>query len=232
MSRPGWSRAIADNWRGLYGSDLFSSMSRGCRIAGSLKRRNWREYICFRGVFTSEQAARPDHRNRRTLAIGNLTGRGAETHPRNQRTRSRTSAGLVSGGRRTQRHQGGYACQRPTTSRLPSSAAASAPRRLGLSGKLLLLTIPLVMIAGMLIYVPVDRQFPDEPAERPAGRGQYRRAGAGCRAARHGAGFAGAADPQQHRRARGRHQDGAAAPAAGQRRPAADDRSRRRHARR
>src|SRR5689334_22856828 len=26
-SRPRWNRAIADSWRGLYGSDLFSSMS-------------------------------------------------------------------------------------------------------------------------------------------------------------------------------------------------------------
>jgi signal transduction histidine kinase len=33
------------------------------------------------------------------------------------------------------------------------------PRRLGLSGKLLLLTIPLVMIAGMLIYVPAIANF-------------------------------------------------------------------------
>ena len=33
------------------------------------------------------------------------------------------------------------------------------PRRLGLSGKLLLLTIPLVMIAGMLIYVPSIGNF-------------------------------------------------------------------------
>ena len=34
-----------------------------------------------------------------------------------------------------------------------------APRRLGLSGKLLLLTIPLAMIAGMLIYVPAIANF-------------------------------------------------------------------------
>jgi signal transduction histidine kinase len=36
---------------------------------------------------------------------------------------------------------------------------AKLPRRLGLSGKLLLLTIPLVMIAGMLIYVPAIANF-------------------------------------------------------------------------
>lgn len=34
-----------------------------------------------------------------------------------------------------------------------------APRRLGLSGKLLLLTIPLAMIAGVLIYVPAIANF-------------------------------------------------------------------------
>ena len=33
------------------------------------------------------------------------------------------------------------------------------PVRLGLSGKLLLLTIPLAMIAGMLIYVPAIANF-------------------------------------------------------------------------
>ena len=33
------------------------------------------------------------------------------------------------------------------------------PRRLGLSGKLLVLTIPLVMIAGILIYVPAIANF-------------------------------------------------------------------------
>src|SRR5580692_12521897 len=32
-------------------------------------------------------------------------------------------------------------------------------RRLGLSGKLLLLTIPLVLIAGLLIYVPAIANF-------------------------------------------------------------------------
>src|ERR1700744_2120029 len=36
---------------------------------------------------------------------------------------------------------------------------ARLPRRLGLSGKLLLLTIPLVMIAGVLIYVPSIANF-------------------------------------------------------------------------
>jgi len=36
---------------------------------------------------------------------------------------------------------------------------ARLPRRLGLSGKLLLLTIPLVMIAEILIYVPSMANF-------------------------------------------------------------------------
>jgi signal transduction histidine kinase len=35
----------------------------------------------------------------------------------------------------------------------------SGPRRLGLSGKLLLMTIPLAMIAGMMIYVPAIANF-------------------------------------------------------------------------
>ncbi len=42
------------------------------------------------------------------------------------------------------------------TSELPRPGP---PRRVGLSGKLLLLTIPLVMIAGMLIYVPAIANF-------------------------------------------------------------------------
>ena len=41
----------------------------------------------------------------------------------------------------------------------PESPRRKPPRRLGLSGKLLLLTIPLVMIAGMLIYVPAIANF-------------------------------------------------------------------------
>ena len=35
----------------------------------------------------------------------------------------------------------------------------TGPRRLGLSGKLLLMTIPLAMIAGMMIYVPAIANF-------------------------------------------------------------------------
>src|SRR5260370_9792757 len=45
--------------------------------------------------------------------------------------------------------------QQPTT----EPPRPKLPRRLGLSGKLMLLTIPLVMIAGMLIYVPAIANF-------------------------------------------------------------------------
>ena len=41
----------------------------------------------------------------------------------------------------------------------PDAPRPLAPRRLGLSGKLLLLTIPLVMIAGLMIYVPAIANF-------------------------------------------------------------------------
>ena len=40
-----------------------------------------------------------------------------------------------------------------------SSRPPAGPRRLGLSGKLLLMTIPLAMIAGMMIYVPAIANF-------------------------------------------------------------------------
>jgi signal transduction histidine kinase len=45
------------------------------------------------------------------------------------------------------------------TAEQPTSGAPRLPRRLGLSGKLLLLTVPLVMIAGLLIYVPAIANF-------------------------------------------------------------------------
>src|SRR3982075_2459638 len=45
--------------------------------------------------------------------------------------------------------------KQPTTER----PRAKLPGRLGLSGKLLLLTIPLVMIAGLMIYVPAIANF-------------------------------------------------------------------------
>ena len=41
----------------------------------------------------------------------------------------------------------------------PEQPRRKPPRRLGLSGKLLLLTIPLVMIAEILIYVPAIANF-------------------------------------------------------------------------
>jgi signal transduction histidine kinase len=45
--------------------------------------------------------------------------------------------------------------EQPTTEK----PGAKLPRQLGLSGKLLLLTIPLVMIAGLMIYVPAIANF-------------------------------------------------------------------------
>jgi hypothetical protein len=62
-----------------------------------LKWRNCDEYICFRGVFQGEKAARPGDRNRPTLAIGNLTGPGAERILANQRAANGNEAGLGSG---------------------------------------------------------------------------------------------------------------------------------------
>ena len=41
----------------------------------------------------------------------------------------------------------------------PEVPRPTAPRRLGLSGKLLLLTIPLIMIAGLMMYVPAIANF-------------------------------------------------------------------------
>jgi hypothetical protein len=61
-----------------------------------LKRRNWREYICFRGVFTVEAAVNAGGWNRQTLAIRNLTGWGAGTHPEPQSASRRTGVGFAS----------------------------------------------------------------------------------------------------------------------------------------
>src|SRR3981081_222156 len=74
-------------------------------------------------------------RNLKTLAIRNLTGSGARRIVKHVTS----EADIVSG-----------AAQQPK---------AELPRRLGLSGKLLLLTIPLVMIAEVLIYVPAIANF-------------------------------------------------------------------------
>src|SRR3981081_1566535 len=74
-------------------------------------------------------------RSLKTLAIRNLTGSGARRIVKHVTS----EADIVSG-----------AAQQPK---------AELPRRLGLSGKLLLLTIPLVMIAEVLIYVPAIANF-------------------------------------------------------------------------
>ena len=70
-----------------------------------------------------------DHRNRRTLAIRNLTAAGAKRIL----TSRGAEADIVS-----------VTDEQPTTE---PPRPKPPPRRLGLSGKLLLLTIPLVMIA-------------------------------------------------------------------------------------
>ena len=111
--------------------------------------------------------------------------------------------------------------EQPTT----GTPRPTPPRRLGLSGKLLLLTIPLVMIAEILIYVPAIANF-------RMNRLNDRLAAANTAALVLDAAPSGMVPDslarqilEQHRRARGRHQDGPAAPAARQRRSAVGDRS-------
>ena len=133
-------------------------MSGGCRNVSSLKRRNWGEYICFRGVFTDEQATRREHWNRRTLAIGNLTGQGPK-RILGISVRVKTSAGLASGGAPNTEISRRIFVSATDDQPNPQAPRPQAPRRLGLSGKLLLLTIPLVMIAGLMIYVPAIANF-------------------------------------------------------------------------
>jgi hypothetical protein len=79
-------------------------------------------------------------RKRLTLAIRNLTGVGAHRILKRQVSK----ADFVS-----------MTEEQPIT----EWPRPKPSRRLGLSGKLLLLTIPLVMIAGMLIYVPAIANF-------------------------------------------------------------------------
>ena len=79
-------------------------------------------------------------RNRRTLAIRNLTAAGAKRI-------------LKSGGAETDIVS--VTDQQPTQEK----PRPKPSRRLGLSGKLLLLTIPLVMITEILIYVPTIANF-------------------------------------------------------------------------
>jgi signal transduction histidine kinase len=81
-----------------------------------------------------------DDRNRRTLAIRNLTAAGAK---RILKARG-AEAYIVS------------VTEQPPTTEKPRPKPS---RRLGLSGKLLLLTIPLVMITEILIYVPTIANF-------------------------------------------------------------------------
>ena len=223
MSRPGRDRAIADNWRGLYGSDRFSSMLRGAAIGaggGPFETAQLaRNIMRFGGVFedatrrTLQALARSCAPGTgTTLSNCNLTGSGRKSHPRT----AEASKAKIS-------------CQRPRPADIRKSRGMPS-RRLGLSGKLLLLTIPLVMIAGMLIYVPAIANF-------RMNRLNDRLAAANTAALVLDAAPSGMVpdslarqDPRQHRRACGCHQDGAAAPAVGQRRFAGGDRPRRRHA--
>ena len=54
---PGRTGVTADDWRGLYGSDLFSSMFRGFAFLMAQKRYDFAEYINFRGVFPCKDGA-------------------------------------------------------------------------------------------------------------------------------------------------------------------------------
>ena len=104
--------------------------------------------------------------------------------------------------------------------------------RFGLSGKLLVLTILFVMIAEVLIYVPSIANFRLNWLRDRLVRRLYRRAGAGGGA---GAWCRSSLTRQMldsDRRARRRHEDGPAAPAADGLRHAAGGRPRHRHARR
>ena len=122
------------------------------------------------------------------------------------------------------RIEGRYRVSDRRTADQRNSRGRQPPRRLGLSGKLLLLTIPLVMIAGLMIYVPAIANF-------RMNRLNDRLAAANTAALVLDAAPSGMVPDSlarqildQHRRARGGHQDGAAAPAARQRRPAGGDR--------
>src|ERR1700682_1667027 len=79
-------------------------------------------------------------RNRPTLSNCNLTGCRANRIVKHEPSK----ADIVS-----------QTDEQPTR----ESPRPKPPRRLGLSGKLMLLTIQLVMIAGMLIYVPAIANF-------------------------------------------------------------------------
>src|SRR5260370_26678702 len=107
----------------------------------------------------------------------NLTGSGANRIVKRERGRQkwvpvlRPAALQISGWRMilspNRLHFGG-SCAGPSkadiVSEIDEQPTTATPRplpsrRLGLSGKLLLLTIPLIMIAGMLIYVPAIANF-------------------------------------------------------------------------
>src|SRR5664279_4076615 len=114
-----------------------------CRIPCSSKRRNLHEYSRIHGVLWQgwhivQQSL--DDRNRRTLAIRNLTAAGAKR---------------IFNSRGAEAYIVSMTDQQPTQEK----PRPKPSRRLGLSGKLLLLTIPLVMITEILIYVPTIANF-------------------------------------------------------------------------
>ena len=112
---------------------------------------------------------RPEPRsgNRRTLAIGNLTGSGAGTHPHSRISRADSCQwrATTSRSRREAATPNGAAPARPVRQAAADDHSAGHDRRHA------------DLRAG-------DRQLPRQPAQRPARRGQHRRAGARCRAAR------------------------------------------------
>ena len=116
----------------------------------------------------------------------------------------------------------------------PAAADGSSrtrPAHLGLSGKLLVLTLPFVMIAEVLIYVPSIANFRlnwlrDRLSAAYTAALVFEAAPEGM-VPEHGH----PPDPGQHRRPRGGAEDGRAAAPAGGLRHAAGDQPRHRHAR-
>src|ERR1700722_5980450 len=148
MSRPGRtgsSRTIGAAYTGATGFRQSGGLSQLRPRGPPGNGRDLPEYINVCGVFPCENGSRPLAHMRdwwnRTLAIRNLTVPRAD---RIFEILKASKANIVS-----------VTEEQPVT----GTPRPKPPRRLGLSGKLLLLTIPLVMIAGMMIYVPAIANF-------------------------------------------------------------------------
>src|ERR1700716_2933794 len=117
---------------------------------------------------------RIEMRNRHTLSNCNLTGSGADRILKRKRDQQmwipvlRPIALQISSWRMVLPPALWRIMRRPSKADIVSVSdeqptqeqpRPQPPRRLGLSGKLLLLTVPLVMIAGLLIYVPAIANF-------------------------------------------------------------------------